>query len=55
MELFLVKKFGRTQTEEILKEKLSKENNELKWEIAKLRPLPQHLQNLQQEVAQLEN
>ena len=43
MENFLVKKFGRTQTEEILREKLAQENGELKRELASLRPLPMQL------------
>ena len=40
IENFLVKKFGRNQTEEILREKLTQENAELKRELASLRPLP---------------
>ena len=34
IENFLVNKFGRSQTEEILREKLAQENVELKRELA---------------------
>ena len=40
VEGFLVKKFGKTQTEEIIREKLNQENVELKKELVRLRPLP---------------
>ena len=40
IENFLVKKFGKSQTEEILREKLQQENAELKRELTNLRPLP---------------
>ena len=40
IENFLVKKFGKSQTEEILRERLQQENSELKRELAQLRPMP---------------
>ena len=40
VENFLVKKFGKSQTEEIIRERLSQENDSLKKELVKLRPLP---------------